>query len=109
MCAYKANLRLLNGRYGDLERRVLDHFVRHPTSETIIVDRSHQLLLEYLIEDGLLVDSGPAAGALWYDANGGGTNRGPQPGDIVLGPAEWRLTEEGRGVVRSLRSADVLD
>jgi hypothetical protein len=109
MYAYKANLRLLSGRYGDLERRVLDYFVRHPDSETIIVDRSHQLLLDYLIEDGLLRESGPAEGAVWYDTNSRGADGGPQPGGIVLGPTTWRLTAKGHGVVKHLRSADVLD
>lgn len=109
MHAYKANLRLLSGRYSDLERRVLDHFVRHPNAETIPIDRSHQILLEYLIEDGLLELGGPAEGAVWMDTDNRGAVDGPSPNDIVLGPAEWRLTDAGRDVVERLLSGSVLE
>lgn len=109
MNAYKANLRVLNGRYGDLERRVLNHFLKHPDQETITVDRSHRVLLDYLIEDGLLEEAGAADGSLWLDDRGAGPGEGPQPGDIVMGPALWRLTDQGKGVVESLRSATILE
>lgn len=102
MKAYKANLRTINGRYGDLERRVLDHFVRHPDAESITLDRSHELLVSFLVEDGLLEQvPGFAKGAVWIP-----THDGDQPldGDTLLGPTKWRLTEDGKTVVSTLRS-----
>lgn len=105
MRAYKQNLLTISGRYGDLERRVLDYFVRHPSAETIVVDRSHELLLMYLLEDGLLSMVGPATGAMWFSEHG---RQEPEPGDILLGPTEWRLTDGGKAVVAVLASARIL-
>ena len=107
--AYKANLGILSGRYGDLERRVLDHFVRGDVGDTIVIDKSHEILLSYLLEDGLLKEVGPARGALWLQERDGDSALGPRDGDILLGPIGWRLTERGMDVVTSLRAAVVLD
>lgn len=106
MRAYKQNLLTISGRYGDLERRVLDYFVRHPSAETIVLDRSHELLLMYLVEDGLLSAAGPSNGAIWFSEH---DHDEPAPGDILLGPMEWRLTDEGKAIVSILRSARVLE
>lgn len=105
--AYKANLRILNGRYGDLERRVLDHFVRDPDATTITIDRSHALLLAYLIEDGLLEEAGWDEGAIWVQVEPGGED--PRPGDVLMGPIKWQLTQEGGAAVEALRSAGALE
>lgn len=55
MLQYKANLGLLNSRYGDTERRVLDHFAMHPNTDEVGLPGGMQVLLMYLIQDGLLV------------------------------------------------------
>lgn len=55
MLQYKANLSLLNSRYGDLEQRVLKIFAANPACEDIWLDKSLDILLMYLIEDGLIV------------------------------------------------------
>ena len=57
---HKANLGLLTSRYGDLERRVLERFVIDTELTEVTVDSSHELLLEYLIRDGILEYRGPA-------------------------------------------------
>lgn len=106
MRAYKQNLLTMSGRYGDLERRVLDYFVRHPSAETIVVDRSHELLLMYLVEDRLLSAVGPGNGAICFSESG---RDEPAAGDILLGPMIWRLTDEGQAIVAVLRSARVLE
>jgi hypothetical protein len=54
MLQYKANLSVLNSRYGDMERRVLEYFAAEPESEVIQIPGGLQLLLQYLLEDGLL-------------------------------------------------------
>jgi hypothetical protein len=54
MRQYKANLSVLNGRYGDLERRVLKFFAESPGRDFIWLSTSLEFLLMYLIDDGLL-------------------------------------------------------
>jgi hypothetical protein len=62
MRQYKANLSVLNGRYGDLERRVLRFFAKHPDANEIELPDGLDILLMYLLEDGLLV-AGKGIGA----------------------------------------------
>lgn len=81
---YKANLSILNGRYGDLERRVLDYFAEHPDKERILLPRGFDILLMYLLKDGLLEDvekidiekanNSALAGAKWYQLTSNGRN-----------------------------------
>jgi hypothetical protein len=51
---YKANLGLLNSRYGEFERRVLEYFAEHPFKDTLWVPAGTELLVWYLIKDGYL-------------------------------------------------------
>lgn len=51
---YKANLGLLNHRYGDVERRVLHYFAVHPDVEAIGLPGGMELFLMYLMQDGFL-------------------------------------------------------
>ena len=99
--AYKRNLSVLAGRYGDLERRVIDRFVNHPDETEVVVDTSHTLLLDNLISDGLLVYLGPAKGALFF---GPGETPTDSP-EGHYGPARWGLTDDGRQIVERVRSA----
>lgn len=55
MRQYKANLAVLNNRYGELERRVLEAFRAHPTAE-IPLPGGMEILLMYLLGDGLIVE-----------------------------------------------------
>jgi hypothetical protein len=55
MRQYKANLSILNGRYGDLEKRVLSYFASFPDLEEIWIHQTLEILLMYLIQDGLIV------------------------------------------------------
>ncbi len=52
--AVQANLSVLNGRYRDLERRVLKFFAGSPGWDFIWLNTSLEFLLMYLIDDGLL-------------------------------------------------------
>lgn len=49
---YKANLAVVNSRYGDLERRVIDIFARNPQINAIQLGGDSTIYLMYLIEDG---------------------------------------------------------
>jgi hypothetical protein len=107
MRTYKANLSLIFGRYGDLEHRVLEYFVKHRDATEITVDYSHRLLLEYLIADGMLIHTGQADGAVWLPSDPEAEEPGPD--DTILGPASWELTADGRELVNRLRSAREID
>jgi hypothetical protein len=102
MRAYKANLGLLKGRYGDLEIRVLEFFAKNTDEQEITIDRSHTLLLQNLVDDGLLYQAGDATGAMMYVSDDGGIS-------ITTGPAIWRLTDQGRDTVRHLSAAERLN
>jgi hypothetical protein len=54
MRQYKANLSVVSSRYSDLERRVIEYFVEHSDQDTIWLPGGLQLLLGYLVKDGLL-------------------------------------------------------
>lgn len=54
MLQYKANLSILNGRYGDLERRVLKFFADYPNHTAIWLPGGLGILVAYLVQDGLL-------------------------------------------------------
>ncbi len=51
---YKANLAIVNGRYGDLEIRILDCLAREPETTVFLLPAYAGLLVSYLIRDGLL-------------------------------------------------------
>ncbi|MFD8970517.1 HNH endonuclease [Streptomyces sp. NPDC059568] len=51
---WKANLALLNGRYSDLERRLLEEAVDAPENVAWPVHSSLSLLLKHLLEDGII-------------------------------------------------------
>lgn len=86
MRRYKANLGLLNSRYGELERRVLAHFAENPEEETIYLPGGLRMLVMYLMKDGLLevmVNLVPAIGGGIFTAD------------------RYRLTEAGRAFVNN--------
>ncbi|MEU3189179.1 HNH endonuclease signature motif containing protein [Streptomyces sp. NPDC006992] len=54
MKGYKANLAVLNGRYGEMERRVLDQLASSPTATNFRLPGGWDLQLWYLLKDGLI-------------------------------------------------------
>lgn len=61
---YKANLALLNSRYSDLEKRIIDSFIKNPMAREILIPGGLDLMLMYLIEDGILVDTQKTTGVI---------------------------------------------
>lgn len=51
---FKANLGLLNHRYGDLERRILEDFAQVPDPNIKVLPGSMELLVRNLVRDGYL-------------------------------------------------------
>lgn len=87
----KANLGLINHRYNDTERRILEHFTRDETTTHVRLPAT-RVLFGYLIQDGLIEDV-PGSGY-----------------SILLGTGEddflfrdYQLTELGQELVRKLR------
>ena len=57
MIQYKSNLCIINQRYGDLEKRVLEYFIENPDKIQIYLPYDFDLMLKYLIKDKLLIDT----------------------------------------------------
>lgn len=57
MLRYKANLSIINSRYGDLERRVITFFVEQPDKNEIRLSLSGDMDIQImnLLKDGLIV------------------------------------------------------
>lgn len=53
---YKINLGVINNRYSDFERRVLEFFAENPGSWHIDLPVGLDMLVLYLVKDGLLVE-----------------------------------------------------
>ncbi|MBI5961669.1 MAG: HNH endonuclease [Chloroflexi bacterium] len=62
MLSYKRNLSILNSRYTDIERRVLDFFASQPEAQYIKLPGGVVIWLWYLIKDGYLVLDGHSSG-----------------------------------------------
>jgi len=93
---YKANLSVLNGRYGDLEQRVLRFFAKYPDAHEIELPGGLDILLMYLLEDGLLV-AGKGRGAKAIS------------GVPVLAYRLYHPTDEGRQFIEKWLGAEKLD
>jgi len=94
MQQYKANLSVLNGRYSDLEKRVLMHFAERPTESQIRLPGELEILLMFLLRDGFLIDKGTVHRVLWA---------GSVPSEI------YELTNKGREFIMKWLSAEELD
>ena len=55
MRIYKLNLFLVNSRYGDLELRVIQTFVKDRAIDTFWWFVDMEIMLLYLLEDGVLI------------------------------------------------------
>jgi HNH endonuclease len=93
MTQYKTNLSVLNGRYGDLEKRVLRVFAEKPEQTQIYILRGLGILLMNLLKDGLLRSE---------------DGREEFLGDEFGQPAPYELTPKGREFIRKWLSAEEL-
>lgn len=90
----KHNLGLINNRYNDVERRILEHFAEHPDSEYVVLPGT-EILFGYLLKDGLItgLSEHQVPGAQWViDA-----------GRVIFITRGYALTEHGQEFVRRLR------
>jgi len=97
---YKANLGLLNNRYSDEERRLIEYFVHNPREGEVILGGDHTFAFMYLIRDGLLQDlSRQVSTVSFVDASGV-----EMPSHFV-----YALTPKGLDFVARAREARELD
>ena len=64
MLNYKHNLGVINSRYGDFEQRVMRVFADNPAADSIWLPGGLDIMLMYLVQDGLLVDTGKNSGVV---------------------------------------------
>jgi hypothetical protein len=96
MLQYKTNLSIINGRYGDLERKVLTYFADHPEIGEIRLSLSGNMDIQIL---NLLKD-----GHLTFD------RQMKQSFSVGIEPDKiYKLTEVGRQFIRKWLCASELD
>ncbi len=105
MQQYKANLGIINGRYGEIERRILTLFAENPTINVIGMPLASDIAMLYLVKDGMFVRG--------FDPSGGFGLVVPNGANAVIdftGAQEfYSITEKGRDLVRRLAEARQLD
>lgn len=104
--AIKQNQTEVAGRYGDVERRVLEFFLRNPGLRIVFLPGDFDILLMQLLNDGLLEKEFSADGSVVISL-GDGTGE-PTPEDSLTIRQAYRLTDDGFGAVLALRNAQSL-
>jgi len=94
MLQYKANLSVLTHRYGDMEQRLLRMFAQEPDASEVWLPGGLDILLLYLLQDGLLVNTGQDGGVVVAGV----------PSRVL-----YRLTPHGRAFIERWLSAQALD
>jgi hypothetical protein len=105
---YKANLALLNHRYGDFERRILDYFAANPKPNFILLPGGMELLFHYLVSDGYLehltaFEPAFASSYTLFD------NLGNELKIDIPSQVAYRMTESGLEFVRKVQEAKPLE
>ncbi len=93
MRIYKTNLSLLNMRYGEYERRLIEYFAENENLSNIIQGSLQDLHLWYFLKDGFLVKTSKC-------------------GPHINGVPSWEeyaLTKKGREFVNNWKSAKALE
>lgn len=93
----KANLGLINQRYNDTERRILEHFTRDEAATEVRLPAT-PVLFSYLMQDGL-IEAVPDSGYCVPLDSG--------EDDFLF--LDYRLTEHGKDLVQKLRDNQEVD
>lgn len=94
MRQYKANLCILNSRYGDLEKRLLFLFAQNPNEESISLMKGLDIFLMYLLADDLIVK----------DFRGNDDMKAYMRGDDT-----YYITEKGKSFIEKWLAGNELD
>lgn len=94
MLQYKTNLSIINGRYGNFEKRILQLFSKEEEEKEVWLPGWHDIHVYYLLEDGLLEKTGKTGGI-----------------SIAGVPSreQYLLTLKGRAFIQKWLAASVLD
>ncbi|MCG8914896.1 HNH endonuclease [Actinokineospora sp. PR83] len=97
MRMYKQNLATTNGRYGDVERRVLTYFALNPNVDEVQLPGVMDILMMHLLHDGYVIYGETFRASATYDGLF----------DFNVPVLQiYRLTEEGREFVQRLSDAE---
>jgi len=101
--AIKHNLALVNGRYGDIERRVIDYFVLNSEETSVLLPGLMHVLVMRLVDDGLLTQP--------TRENDLSVELPSAPGvrELVTWQDRYELTDHGRETVGQIRDRLSLD
>ena len=61
---YKLNLNVINNKYGDFEKRVLEVFAENQEANQLWLPGGLDIMLMYLLKDKLLIDTGKTSGVI---------------------------------------------
>lgn len=100
MAQYKANLGIINGRYGEIEQRVLTLFAENPDINSVPMPAASDVMMMHLVKDGLFT-RGLRSNLGILIPNGANAVI-----DFAGGTQEfYSITEKGRDVVARLVEA----
>ena len=99
----KQNQIELSGRYGDIERRVIEHFVRTPKAQTVALPGDFDILLMHLLDSGWIQKDFRGDGAVVFQFED--EENMPDERNAVVVRQIYRLTPDGEAAVAALRSA----
>ena len=99
----KQNQLELAGRYGDVERRVLEYFVRNTSETTIFLPGDFDVLLMHLRDAKLLEKDSDADRSVVEQIAGEGTE--PTLENSLTVRQAYGLTSEGKSAMTALREA----
>lgn len=98
---YKANMALLTHRYGDVERRVLTYFAERPNESEAKLPAGSELLMLYLVKDGLVSDGRRTGGVVVGD---------PSYAQVTTPASDvYTITDKGRDFVARWKSGKPVD
>jgi HNH endonuclease len=103
---FKANLALLNSRYGEFERRVIDYF-KDSQSNIVLVPGGMEILVHYLVSDGYLLRLGGFTPA-FHESYTLTENDGSQSEIRIPSQIAYRLTRSGREFIGRWQDAEPL-
>ncbi|MEU5433835.1 HNH endonuclease signature motif containing protein [Streptomyces sp. NPDC020719] len=104
MLQYKANLGVINGRYGEVEQRVLALFAENPEINSIPMPAASDVIMMHLVKDGLFTRGLKRELGILIP------NGANAVIDFAGGTQEfYTITEKGRELVARLASARSLD
>jgi hypothetical protein len=86
---YRANLAVINARYGELERRALQSFADGEGRHSVLVPAEMEMLMSFLVNDGMVERGTPETGSTAFH--------------------EYRLTALGKKLITRWAKAQPLD